>query len=342
MDFVSFVLGDEQIKRVFINRAKKSNLKKQVENLKGNLPIDDKALLNNEFVRREMENQWEKATDVSVASPDDKREIWQRISEKIFSEKLHRIPAFIKLYSAAASLLLLIAVGALLLQRNNPEESIVYIVCTGNQDKNILTLDDGTKIKLGAGSRLTYPDKFPSDKRAVKLDGQAFFDVAKDAGKPFSVQTGDMVVTAVGTSFEVFHDRHNNTVETILLTGEIKVKYQNRTETVYPNHKLTVSLSTGEVNIQAENADKYSAWRNYNGLDFTNEKLSVIIPRLEYWYGCRIVYDCKSISDERFTFKVKNESLDRILDLMYQSALIRYKKDEDNSVYSLYRKNNIK
>ncbi|GHT08656.1 anti-sigma factor [Bacteroidia bacterium] len=317
-------------------RVKKDNLKKQIENSKGNLPIDDKVLLDNEFVRQEMESQWENTTDVFGALPDDKQEIWQRISEKIFPQKLHKIPAFIKLYSAAASLLLLIAVGALFLQRNNPEESIVYIVCTGNQDKNILTLDDGTKIKLGAGSRLTYPDKFPSDKRAVELDGQAFFDVAKDAEKPFSVKTGDVVVTAVGTSFEVFLDRRNNTVETILLTGEIKVEYQHRTETVYPDQKLTVSLSTGEVNVQVENADKYSAWRNYNGLDFTNEKLSVIIPRLEYWYGCRIAYDSESILDERFTFKVKNESLDRILDLMYQTAFIRYKKDEENSVYCLY------
>jgi hypothetical protein len=61
-------------------KAKKGNLKKQIENLKGNLSIDDKVLLDNEFVRREMESQWENTTDVFGALPDDKQEIWQRFT----------------------------------------------------------------------------------------------------------------------------------------------------------------------------------------------------------------------------------------------------------------------
>lgn len=319
-----------------------SDLKRYIDNLKGNLPFDDKVLLDNDYVRKEMEAQWDRVPDVSAELLDDKKEMWQNISEHTYLKKYKRKSGMFWMYGVAASLLLI--AGVLLYKYNTLEKSIVYIVCTGNQDKNILALNDGTKVKLGAGSKLTYPGEFPSDERIVQLEGQAFFDVAKDSERPFSVEISNVIVTALGTSFEVFHDKHNNTIETILLSGEIKVEYQDsiseesKSEVVYPNQKLTVSLENGEVNIQTENADKYSAWRNYNGLDFTDEKLSVIIPRLEYWYGCQIVYDKDEIFDERFTFKIKNESLDRILNLIYQTASIGYKKDADGSVYTLFLK----
>jgi ferric-dicitrate binding protein FerR (iron transport regulator) len=313
-----------------------NDLGKYIDSIKGELPIDDKNLLDNEYVKREMETQWN--------SIRDKREMWRKISSRIHPGGITGKATFFKVYGIAATILLLITAGTFFFKQDELKESFIYIVCTGNQDKNILTLDDGTRIKLGAGSRLTYPDKFSQERRTVQLEGQAFFDVAKDLERPFSVETGNVVVTALGTSFEVFHDKHNNSIETILLSGKVKVEQKDHkskepiSNILYPNQKLTVSLNTGEVSINAENADKYSAWRNYNGLDFTDKKLSVIIPRLEYWYGCRIEYDSEIIPDERFTFKVKDESLDRILQLMSQSAAIKYKKNEDNSVYTLYPK----
>jgi ferric-dicitrate binding protein FerR (iron transport regulator) len=321
-----------------------NDLKEYIDSLKGNLPIDDKNLIDNKSVRQEMETQWDSVFIVPIDSLDDKKEMWQNISAHIHSNKTGKRANIFKIYGIAATILLFIVSGSLFLRESRLKESHIYVICTGNQDKNILTLGDGTKIKLGAGSRLTYPEEFPQEKRYVQLEGQAFFDVAKDTERPFTVEMGNVVVTALGTSFEVFHDKHNNAVETILLTGKVKVEYKNTTsgnpksDILYPNQKLTVSLSTGEVSIKEENVNKYSAWRNYNGLDFTDEKLSVIIPRLEYWYGCDILYDSDDISDERFTFKVKNESLDRILELIYQSASIEYKKNEDNTVYTLYRK----
>lgn len=266
-----------------------------------------------------MESQWDNTPAVTVSSLDEKREMWQNISARIHLSKRNGKAGWLNTYGTVASILLIIAIGASFSRQGELKESHIYILCTGNQDKNILTLNDGSRVKIGAGSKLTYPEKFSSKIRLVQLEGQAFFDIAKDTGKPFSVEIGDITITALGTSFEVFHDKHNNTVETILLSGKVKVENKNansgKTEygILYPDQKLTVSLNTGKMEVTAVNADNYSGWRNFNGLSFTNEKLSIIIPRLEYWYGCRIEYDPAGIhiQDERFSFKVKDEPLDR-------------------------------
>lgn len=319
-----------------------NDLKKSINSLKGKFSFRDRELLDNKSVIHEMETQWDNPSITSIDSLDIKEEMWQNISNHIHSGKKNNKILFFKIYGFAATVFLIAALSVFYFMPNGIKNSIIYIVCTGKQDNNIFTLSDKTKIKLGASSKLTYPEEFSTEKRLVRLEGQAFFYVAEDAQRPFSVEIENVVITALGTSFEIFHDKRNNIIETILLSGKVKVEHQTRrkemkSNILYPNQKLTVSLHTGEVVIQSENADKYSAWRNYNGLDFTDEKLSVILPRLEYWYGCQILYESEDILGERFTFKVKNESLDRILDLIHQTATIGYTKNKDNSVYTLYR-----
>lgn len=321
-----------------------NDLKKHIDSLKGDLPIDDKTILNNEFVRKEMESQWDAKTDITINTLNDREDIWQNILGHMHVNKDSRVLRFLRIYGIAATVLLAITAGSFFFTQRAVKESLVYVVCTGKQDEDVLTLNDGTKIKLRAGSKLTYPDEFPSDHRKVKLQGQAFFNVAKDEKKPFSIEISNVVITAIGTSFEIFEDKNNGSVETILLNGKVRIDYKDistgetKSNMLYPNQKLTVYLASGEVNVQSENADQYSAWRNYNGLDFTNEKLSVIIPRLEYWYGCRIVYESADILNEKFSFKIKNESLDRILSLMGQTSPIVFDKDKESTLYTLRRK----
>ena len=83
-------------------------------------------------------------------------------------------------------------------------------------------------------------------------------------------------------------------------------------------------------------ADKYTAWRKQKMLSFENEKLSMIIPRLEQWYGRKVMCQ-KDLADKyRFTFKVRDESLEKILMLIQLSSPLKYKEIEDGN-YSLTR-----
>ena len=81
---------------------------------------------------------------------------------------------------------------------------------------------------MGPGSRLTYPASFSGKTREIRLDGQAFFDVAKNREKPFIVHTEDMSVEALGTAFELFSYDMENKMEAILLNGKIKVSVADK------------------------------------------------------------------------------------------------------------------
>lgn len=189
---------------------------------------------------------------------------------------------------------------------------------------------------------MTYPARFSGKTREITLDGQAFFDVAKNREKPFIVHTEGMSVEALGTAFELFSYKVENKMEAILLNGKIKVSVADK-ETdqmeeyfVSPDEKILVDRQTGKITKQIVDADKYTAWRKQKMLSFENEKLSMIIPRLEQWYGRKVMCQ-KDLADKyRFTFKVRDESLEKILMLIQLSSPLKYKEIEDGN-YSLTR-----
>lgn len=286
-----------------------------------------------------LEKQWEDAQDAAAKDKTDVNRIWAKIQRELWESKPVKTYEYYKIYSIAASILLLIGIGcfAWILSRNQASNTM-FVATSGIQNMQSILLPDGSQVQLGPGSKLVYPSEFDGKTREVKLDGQAFFDVAKDKSKPFVVKTKDMDVTALGTAFEVFSYDLENSIETVLLNGKVKVdlSHGNHKREVFlnPNDKLTLSRSDARISIEKVNATKYSDWRNLGILSFENEKLSMIIPRLEKWYGQKIFCQKDLANTYRFTFKVRNESLDRILYMLNNSSPIKYRKAGDN--YELY------
>ncbi len=289
-----------------------------------------------------LEKQWEDAQDATAKDKTDMNRIWAKIQKELWESKQVKTYEYYKIYSIAASILLLIGIGcfAWILSRDQSSNTM-FVATSGIQNMQSILLPDGSQVQLGPGSKLVYPSEFDGKTREVKLEGQAFFDIAKDKSKPFVVKTKDMDVTALGTAFEVFSYEMENSIETVLLNGKVKVDllHGNHKREVFlnPNDKLTLSRSDARISIEKVNATKYSDWRNLGILSFENEKLSMIIPRLEKWYGQKIFCQKDLANTYRFTFKVRNESLDRILYILNNSSPIKYKKVGDN--YELYLNN---
>src|SRR5690606_25243318 len=86
-----------------------------------------------------------------------------------------------------------------------------------------LALHDGTKVYLNAASKLTYPVVFSSERRKVKLEGEAYFDVQKATSWPFEVLTDGQRIEVVGTQFNVSAYSDDRFVKTTLLNGSVKV-----------------------------------------------------------------------------------------------------------------------
>ena len=172
------------------------------------------------------------------------------------------------------------------------------------------------------------------------MEGQAFFDVIPDKEKPFIVHTSQMDVEALGTAFEIFAYAGDDFMETILLDGKIKVTLAGVKDTSFmlvPDNKITYNKSDGKIKLSQVNAGNYTFWRK-GILSFENEKLSMIVPRLEQWYG-RSIFMNKELGEAyKYTFKVRDEPLERILYIMGESSPVRYKKSEEGD-FTLFLNN---
>ena len=288
-------------------------------------------ILSSPPVTEKMKEQWETAPDRTISDDVNESRMWKHIREKTFERVSIRIIRIYKTVSWAASILLLIVTASSAYFLFGKKETN-YIVTTGIQNISSFQLPDGTNVHLGSNSKLIYPAGFDGDTREIWINGQAFVDVRPDKGKPFIVHTSQMDVEAMGTAFEVFAYDADNSIETILLDGQVKVSLpgKNSTFILTPNEKIEYNKELKEISHSKVNAEKYTSWRK-GILSFENEKLSMIVPRLEQWYGRKIFLAKKIGETYKFTFKLRDEPLDRIFYIMGESSPVRYSKMDDGN-----------
>ncbi len=290
------------------------------------------CLLVNKSISKYMFRQWE--TYIPEDETDTKLRIFNKIKKQAWGNqpiwKLH----YYKL-SLVASVLMIIGLSFTVFFSSQSQYSFnTFIATSGIQNMQSILLPDGTNVQLGAGSKLTYPEKFIGNSRVVYLDGQAFFDVVKNKEKPFIIHSSCMDIMVLGTSFEVFDYKIENKSEIILLKGSIEAKIADKNSNNYKyikikqNERIIINKQSKIITKEFVNANKYTSWRNRGILTFENEKLSMIIPRLEQWFGRKIICQKDIAEKYRFTFKVRDESMERILFIMGKSSPIKYDKME--------------
>lgn len=303
-------------------------------------PYDPKLaqeLVNQDAISGQMRKQWDSVSSEEGPERVDYLKIWKGIKEQLWCNRTKQTLSWYKRFSVAASILILFGVvGAIYLLQNEHSPAKIYIVSTGKQDTQIITMSDGTTVKLGSASMLTYPEKFTDSTRTIQLVGQAFFDVAPNPDKPFVVDGISMTVRALGTSFELFSHQGVSTEETILLTGKVKIDFKHiaKSAILSPNEKLAYNRSDSSVNFEYVDADKYSRWRNSKGLSFENENLMMILPRLESWFNTKIQCDEHIAKKYRFTFEVRHETIEQTMSFLSKASKLSVKQvDKDYVLY---------
>ena len=300
---------------------------------------DRQRLLCDPKVEERMRFQWDEAGD--CVNPVVGNRMWERIIARTMATNGTHKLWFYKITAIAASILLLLGVGSVVYWSHTEEDQYIYVMASGVRCIEPVSLSDGTTVRMGPNSQLIYPKSFDGKTRDVELKGQAFFDVAKDRERPFTVHTKNMDVTALGTAFEVFNHDSESKLETILLNGKVKIglgdpNVKNRREVILnPNEMLVFDKQANTVKVKTVDAENYSGWRN-GVLSFENERLSMILTRLEPWYGRKIKCPKEIAEKYRFTFKVRDESLERILFMLSNTSPIKYR--EKDSEYELYIK----
>ncbi|HEY1193739.1 FecR family protein [Flavobacterium sp.] len=178
---------------------------------------------------------------------------------------------------------------------------------TGGQYNIILA--DGTKVYLNAVSSIKYPTQFNGDKRVVELEGEAYFEVAKNKNKPFIVKSDNQSIEVLGTHFNVHAYNNEAVVKTTLLEGSVAVAFKNQKTILKPGQQSDISDNASRIKVREVDTDEAVAWKN-GRFKFDNADLRNVMRQLERWYGIKVEYR-GDVSDVRFsggTFRNKNLS----------------------------------
>lgn len=145
-----------------------------------------------------------------------------------------------------------------------------------------VTLADGTNVWLNAGTKLTYPQRFENGVRKVRLEGEAYFEVAKQP-QPFLVETRSQTVEVLGTQFNIAAYADEQTVTTTLVEGSVQIAREHHAaEVLAPGQQAVLTGST--LNIHNVETASYIAWKD-NLFVFDHASLQTVLKELQRWYG---------------------------------------------------------
>jgi transmembrane sensor len=315
-----------------------------------------------------------------AASPDD-----QKIAERAFSRHLDRMQElntdFIRAdrkaepgtaghtsrrrsLLLASALCLLVIAGILFFTHPGPAtpaagytpqaSGTASEVFTRNGSRTNLVLPDSTQVWLNAGSRITYDKNYGVTTREVTLTGEAFFDVARNAGRPFVIHTARIDIKVLGTRFNVKSYPSDRTTEATLIRGSIEISIKDRpTEKIIlkPNEKLVVANDdstlhrnnftrpgiaaneslvmirkpTYEINTGAVIE---TSWVE-NKLIFQDEAFKDLARQMERWYGVSFRFTNPRQEEWRFTGNFQKETIQQALDALKLTEAFNYTIQEN-------------
>ncbi len=207
----------------------------------------------------------------------------------------------------------------------NIEKQIASQVTKQNPkgQRSIITLTDGTVVHLNANSKLIVQEGFSKSNRRVTLEGEAFFNVVKDPHNPFSITTGDIITTVLGTSFNIHAYPNKADYQVALVTGKLVVgRREPNSDQVElkPNELINYNINTGTIVKESFTNHDFMAWKD-GVLQFNEAGIAEIVERLELWYGVDISLEGEVGISRRFTGKFESKSLEYVLEgISYTSA----------------------
>ena len=218
-----------------------------------------------------------------------------------------------------------------------------------------VTLPDGSSVWLNAGSKLEYPEQFSNNERVVKLEGEAFFDITKDAHRPFMVRTTGFSVRVLGTSFDVRAYPNEDSAVTSLVHGAIEILLKGNEKQAIPlkpNEKLTIPIyhintaNTAENNGQEtapiiksplttmrDSLVTETAWVQ-NKLAFKHMPLENVANLMSQWYNADIRFKNNSKRSLYFSGVFEKEDLEQALNVLsLTTQSFRYTKDASGIIW---------
>ncbi len=320
----------------------------------------------NDFVVKQwMRNNWDKLSDFDQNNELDIDQMWNKLQLSLqlevdkpqtsatntFTATLSVTPKrnFKKIIlrsAAAAAVIILLSLTVTWLKTNNlskyslSENQFNKTISNTTNSIKVILLEDGTKVSLSQNASLSYSTNPNLPRREVTLEGNAFFDVAKNAEKPFLVFSKNIVTKVLGTSFYIQTGENSNDVTVSVVTGKVQVFEKNQENSELLNSK---SLSTKGVLLTPNQKTIYTATKqNFETsivekpvlvdkqhigkgyFDFDRAYLLDIVNKLQKVYRIEIILENDNFNKCIFSGDITDENLYEKLDLICKSIGASY------------------
>ena len=330
-------MKEEQL--IELIHKKSTNALTSDEQQKLNTLLENKE---NQLLAQQIEATWEKSFDyqndfipnvelgLSKLKPRMKEE--KTISPKVVSLQNRR--SWLRIAAAAA---ILIVGGLFTFNQLNSGLDWQEIAVT-NTTKDLI-LVDGSKITINEASELEYPTEFSTKERRVKLKGEAFFDITKNPEKPFIIETGDLRIRVLGTSFNVRNFGNESLAEITVRSGRVEVTHINGgfTQILEANDQLTFDKNRKKVReVSKDNNLNALGW--WSGkLVFDNEKMSRVKLAIERTYNIELDFVDTEMLKCPYTISndVKSEGLENFLEVLETALAFEEIKKVNDKKYQL-------
>ncbi len=182
------------------------------------------------------------------------------------------------------------------------QDNRINTVSTPRGGQFRVSLPDGSMVWLNASSLIRFPTGFAADERRVEVEGEVFFEVKKDAARPFRVVFGGNEVEVLGTSFNITHYPDEAVSRTTLVEGSVSLQSGGKANVLKPGQEASIAVS-GAVKIAEVDVEEVIAWKN--GLFYFKETdIGSIMRQVSRWYDVEVSYDGE-IPEKQFTGKVR-------------------------------------
>lgn len=268
------------------------------------------------FRRWEQEWQAERQDDSVVAQ--GWKDLQARMADKpgMTVRQGRRKPAHARFwYLAAAVALVCVAVFSFRLVmdafRHDTEKYFVFEAPKGEKSK--LTLADGTVVWLNSGSVLRCPADFDKDDRRVQMTGEAYFEVTRQGGSEFTVNTGACDIVVKGTKFDVTAYADDDFVQATLLEGKIEFRHAGGAVEMNPGEQVHMLKASGRLTKTRVNASQSSAWTE-GRIEYDRITLGELLPRLARHYDVDFHLQTDSLAGKSLRISVRNgETVDDVM-----------------------------
>lgn len=198
-------------------------------------------------------------------------------------------------------------------------------ITTPNGGQWEIKLPDGSQVWLNAASSLTFPTSFTHGiNRIVKLSGEGYFEVAKDATHPFIVISSNQRVEVLGTHFNISSYVDDPSVKTTLLEGRVKVSLLGNATPMFLKPGEQSVAKGNQLEVKSVDTEEALAWRN-GYFQFDDEPVSSIMRKLSRWYDVDVKYE-GNISDEGLNGKVsRNKNISQVIKALEATQTVHFK-----------------